>query len=184
MRAFIAIDLPEGIRNRIGELQEELKQCKVNVKFVEKENLHVTLLFLGERAASEVNAAAETLSRCAGSCEPFTLSLQGAGYFGKGNHITTLWVGIAEGNAKLRELTETIARELHITQKGREFHPHVTMGRVRSGRNKEALLHKLSSLEDVKVGEVEVTQLTLKQSTLTPQGPLYADIHTADFTAA
>lgn len=179
MRVFIAIDLPDEIKESIANIENEVRGKDVDVKFVEPKNLHITLKFLGEVNEEKVKEIEETVSDCVKEIKMFTIKLQGIGYFGSENYIKTLWINIREGKDTLIEIIKMLDKGLdHIRKDNYQPNPHLTIGRVRSGRNKEILLDETKRLKDVKVGEIQVKQIKLKKSELTPKGPIYTDLYT------
>lgn len=181
MRCFVAIDLSENIKEKITEITKELKKQDVDVKFVESQNLHITVKFLGEVSEEQVKEISNIAKEVLSPVKQFKINIKGLGYFGSPNYIRTLWVGISDGKEKLHMLIETVNKKLfHIRKEGYAPSAHITIGRVRSGKNKEKLLETIEKLKDVKIGEMVVKEIKLKQSELTREGPVYTDIETFD----
>src|SRR5260370_17315048 len=101
MRTFIAVDLGKPIRDRLVSLQERLAQTGAPVKWVEIENLHVTLLFLGEVDPRDVPAVCRAAADVCKDHVPFTLSVEGVICFGNPRRPRTLWVGTQIGPPEL-----------------------------------------------------------------------------------
>src|SRR5690349_11777092 len=101
LRTFIAVPLEKAVRARLVALQEALARAGGDLKWVEPENLHVTLLFLGEvderQVADVCGAAGEA---CAG-LDAFPLSVEGVGSFGSPRRPRTVWAGIGAGTQEL-----------------------------------------------------------------------------------
>jgi 2'-5' RNA ligase len=107
----------------------------------------------------------------------FTLSFQGIGYFGNERYMRVIWAGVKEGREEFVKLAQSLDGKLSFIRKDEhEPSPHLTIARVRSGRNREILGREVNTLRDVKIGEVRVNEINLKQSVLTPQGPIYSDV--------
>jgi len=176
MRLFVAIDLSENVIERISSIQEKLRSGDFDLKIVEPENLHLTLKFLGE-VDEKQNAHIEKLvSETVKEFHGFTLSFHGIGYFGE-RQMRVIWAGVNSGRDEFVKLAKALDRKLSFIRKDEhEPSPHLTIARVRSGRNREILAREVSSLSDVKIGEVHVKEIRLKQSVLTPQGPIYSDV--------
>jgi 2'-5' RNA ligase len=183
MRLFIAVDLSGEIRKKVAELINQLKGLDVDVKFTEPKNLHFTLKFLGEVRASEgdegvVKDIETSINKAISDIKPFRISVQVLGYFGSPSHIKTLWIDTAlPGREVLVKLASQLNVSLdHIRHEDREPKPHLTIGRVKSGRNREALLSFIEQNKHVKLGEMDVKLVKLKQSVLSREGPQYTDL--------
>lgn len=159
MRLFIGIELPEGIRERVFALEKELP--KEGIKPVAKENLHITIKFIGEKEdASETIAALEKIEN-----EQIKIDVKGVGAFPSMDYINVIWVG-AEGG--LEPLVRKIENALKM--KKERFDGHITIARVRK-RIEAREFFKKHENEDF--GKFTAESFTLYKSTLTPQGPIY-----------
>lgn len=127
MRLFVAITLPDDLRARLAGLASGLP----NARWVTRDNLHLTLRFIGEvdgAQAHDVDAALAEIS-----CPAFTLSLAGIDGFGSGGKVRSLWVGV-EDCAELSRLHGKIERALQksgLPPEGRKFKAHVTLARFK-----------------------------------------------------
>jgi 2'-5' RNA ligase len=177
MRLFVAIDLGEELIDKLVSVQKKIGSRDYDLKLVEPENLHLTLKFLGEVDESRLGQVERLVSESLKGTHPFTLSLQGLGYFGSGSFMKVVWVGVYSGKDEFVRLTRSLESSLSaIRREEREPSPHLTIARVKSGS--QALAHEILSMKDVKLGEVGVKEIKLKQSVLTPQGPIYSDVKT------
>jgi 2'-5' RNA ligase len=178
MRLFVAIELDGSVIARLCSIQEKLRSGDFGLKLVEPENLHFTLKFLGDVQESQLVNVEKAVSEAADGKSPFTLSLHGIGHFG-GSRVGVIWAGVKEGRVEFIGLANELEKRLCFIRKDeRGPSPHLTIARVKSGRNADLLLRELGSLRDVKIGEVRVKEIRLKQSVLTPQGPVYSDVKT------
>ena len=177
MRAFLAITLPEDVRRSLTVLQEDLAGSRADVKWVEPPNLHVTLKFFGEIAEQERQAIEALLARVAQREPRFTLAVEGVGAFPTLTAPRVVWVGLGEGKDAAARIAQTIDREGDASPLQREERPfaaHITLGRVRSGRNRPALVQRLRAVSWQPPGPWQVTSLTLYQSILGSEGPRYS----------
>jgi len=176
-RAFISIDIEdEEVVNRIVEVQERLKASGADLKLVEPENVHLTLKFLGDIPESRVTDVVNAMEKAAETVEPFTMRLKGIGVFPNPNYVRVVWIGVEEGSDETKAMAAVLEQELGrmgFRRERKDFVPHVTVARVRSGRNKDRLIEAIRELSNVEVGEVEVDRIRLKKSILRPQGPEY-----------
>jgi 2'-5' RNA ligase len=177
LRTFIAVDIGKSIRDRAVALQEKLARTGTDVKWVEPENLHVTLLFLGEVVDRDVPAVCRAVADCCQEHPAFTLSVELAGCFPNPRRPRILWVGIGEGTQELVALHDAL--EVPLLELGcyrredRQYTPHITLGRVRSDRPTDSLATELARQAGWKCGTVEVTEVRVMSSQLGSEGPHY-----------
>ncbi len=174
MRTFIAVETSKEQKEKLAEFQEALKKSGADLKIVEKENLHLTLRFLGEISEKEADIVKQSLSKITFS--KFQMHLKGAGAFPNLNHINVIWAGVSEGAAELQALAEKI-NEIKIGQKDeRGFSVHITVARAKSASGKENLLKVLKEFANFDFGSAEVSEIKLKESKLGKNGPTYSDL--------
>lgn len=178
VRSFVSVDIDsEQIVNRCREIQSWLMQIEADLKFVDSKNLHFTLRFIGEIPQDLVDKICSQLKRA--SFERFTANIRGVGVFPSFNRISVVWLGLEKGQEELTKISrqiETILKELGLPADPQGFSPHLTLARVRSGRNKDKLAQVIKSLETYEAGGMEVCSVRLKQSVLTAKGPVYYTI--------
>lgn len=172
MRCFISVDVDRSLINRISEMQGMIKKLDVDVKFVEPENLHFTINFLGEVNEYEISKIRKSLDFLKYEHE-FKINVSGVGHFG-GNHVRTLWLGVKGGEDELRKLMKSVNDSVNFGEKISS--PHLTIGRVKSSKNNEALLRFMTEFKNVNIGEMDVKTVKLKNSTITRKGPVYTDL--------
>jgi 2'-5' RNA ligase len=182
MRAFLAAYIDEEIKEKITEVQEQLKEADAPVKFVEPHNLHFTFKFFGEideKKAEEIMAAVENKVQNYG---PFEIFIKGVGVFPNPRYIRVLWLGVEDSEpfSKLQMDLDEDFVELGF-KKERSYVPHLTMGRVRGAKNKEALISKIDELKEVEIGKMKIEKLLLMESVLKrDSGPIYTVIKEFD----
>jgi len=181
IRSFIAVDLDDAaIKGKIVNAQKDLEQTGADLKLVEPDIMHLTLRFLGEIPGPTVEKVKEILDQV--RFQPFEANFSGLGAFPNLNRINVVWVGIVHGHEELRGIFEQVEpklRQIGMAPDNKGFSPHLTIARVRSGRNKAALGEVVSKMKDTNFGNMPVTCVRLKKSTLTPKGPIYTTIHEA-----
>ena len=128
IRSFLAISLPDDVSDALMDLQDGVR----NARWVEEENLHLTLAFLGDCAPSRLSELDTELGRI--RMEPFDLTVSGAGAFGGGKP-RLLYAGLepSEPLARLQAKVVRTAREQDIALERRKYHPHITVGRCGGG---------------------------------------------------
>jgi len=170
VRVFIAIELPENIKEELDKLVNSLKHSISNVKWVERENFHITIRFIGEVGEGEVLKIERILDEVGSRFSPFEVELN---HMGKFPHV--LWVGIEKGSDILRDIAYTIEGSLlreGFQPADKLFSPHITLGRVKKEIKKLPL--------EMKFGPFlyTVDSITLMESKLFPTGPVYTPVKT------
>ncbi len=179
IRAFIAVELPEALREAVAAFQGELKSAGADVKWVEPANLHFTLKFLGNIREDQVPSLIGTLERACAGAGAFTLSLEGLGAFPRTTAPRVIWVGVREGKEPLEKLAGGIEAEcgrLGFPEEERPFSAHLTIGRTRSPQGIARLIKKLQVAEFPGTPPASIERVVLFQSTLGPQGPAYTPL--------
>ena len=181
IRAFLAIDLKEEFKPQIKEIIEDFKTLNTDIKFVEVENLHFTLKFFGDVDENKINQISEIVSNTLEGFDPFNLKIQGCGAFPNLNHIKVIWLGTEE-NTILNSLHDDLDDEFSKIgfKKDSRFSNHLTIGRMKSAKNKNQVKEKLNDYKTVEIGEMSIGRISLKKSTLTPDGPIYEDVKVFD----
>lgn len=189
MRTFISIELPQSIKDFLSRIQGQLKSSQADVKWVAPKNIHLTLKFLGEIGEKKIDKINTIIEDAAKNINSFYIRISSLGAFPGINSPRVIWVGIDKGDNEIKEiakgLEEKIAK-LGIPKEGRAFSSHITIGRVRSGLNRERLSQYLKTLGD-KFGSGEekpeflADSITLFKSTLAPGGPIYETLKEAAF---
>ena len=174
MRCFIAVDLDEVLVNRVREIQEKIKRLDVDVKFVEAQNLHFTLKFLGEVSNEEIEIVKKDVERAVKGIDAFHVKIGGLGFFGTPGYVRTIWLGITEGVNNFVNLMKNVNECVKIGK--RSDTAHLTIGRVKSGKNRELLMNFINTFRNVNIGEMYVKSVKLKESILTSRGPVYSDL--------
>jgi len=177
MRIFVAIEISEkGILDNIAHLQ---KNISINAKAIPPEQMHFTLQFIGE--VDEISK--EKIINALNTIEfsKFEITIKGIGAFPRAKLPRVLWVGVDNAGGKL---LSNIADQVHkkLLELGfkndKAFKPHVTIFRVKNKIND--VTDELTKFNSKIFGMQEVSQIKLKKSTLTPNGPIYEDLTVVD----
>ena len=178
IRSFLAFDIEDQkIIKRLTHVQAMLTKTGADLKLVKPENIHLTIRFLGDIHPPMVDAIHEEMKQI--SFSPFQVQLEGLGAFPKPNYPRVVWAGIRKGTEELKDVFKQLEprlRGLGITPDNKGFSPHLTIARVRSGRNKAKLAELLFELDDYEFGTINAECLRLKKSDLTPRGPIYSNL--------
>lgn len=188
MRTFIAIELSEEIREALAQVESHLKYSGADVKWVEKNNIHLTLKFLGEITEEKCEKIKAILDEIAKFTKSFEISIKDIGAFPKIDYPRVIWVGLEKGANESKVLAEKIddaLSKIGFQKESRPFAAHLTIGRVRSSKNKQALKEKVISYDNSKLtaqNPQHVSSVILFQSKLMPKGPIYTKLHEARLT--
>ncbi len=169
MRCFIAIDIPEALKPRIVGLQEQFSGY--NVKLVAPQNLHLTLKFLGETEGMGLANRLDFISKI----PSFEIELAGMGCFPSENFVRSIWIGIKHSQ-KLINLQESVSKALGFGEEG--FVSHLTIARLRSQKHRNDIIDVIKNNSCIEIGRMKVTCVKLKESKLSPEGPVYKDVRT------
>jgi 2'-5' RNA ligase len=176
MRAFLGISITDELKPRIESIQDSF--FNFDIKFVEKENLHFNLKFFEEIDEDKVTNLKMILEDICKQFQPFEIKISGIGAFPNKNYVRVIWLGVKDGYQTFTTLAEMIENALESMgfESEEKFVPHLTLGRVRSGRNKNELIALLKELENVEIGIMTVDKIILFQSKLSPNGPIYEEV--------
>jgi 2'-5' RNA ligase len=172
MRLFLAINLPEEVRKNLfitGQSFEDYGRMKA----VEENNIHLTVKFLGEAESESVIELLKPLD-----FKTFEISLKGLGAFPSEDYVKVLWAGVSNGFDDMVSLNEKIDSHLPGFKEKKPYHPHATLGRVKSVRDKEGLAEFFDESREKDFGSFMVRSLDLMKSELLIGGPEYEILKT------
>ena len=173
MRTFVAVEISnESTLNSIAKLQSDLK---IKAKPVSKENMHFTLLFLGEIPDDMAQKVMESLSTV--SFSPIEMKLVDVGAFPNSKSPRVVWIGVNKDAAKnLVELAVQVEEKLLPLgfRSDKPFKPHLTIFRIKNSSGD--ISHELNKFSSVEVGHETISELKFKKSILTPTGSIYTDL--------
>jgi 2'-5' RNA ligase len=176
-RTFIAIEVDKTVRGQMIALQESLARTGASVKWVEPQNIHLTLLFLGEVDDRELPALCKAVAETCAEISPFSMTVEGVGGFPNLRRPRVLWVGVGDGKQEVTALHDRLERPLLelgcYRREDRQYTPHLTLGRVTSDRPADKLTAALAKKTDWLGGQVAVREVQVMASQLSPQGPEY-----------
>ena len=179
IRTFIAVDVTPS--EKFQEFQEALRNVNPRLKYVDGENLHMTLKFLGDIQEDKIYDIEMAMIRSVDGMQTITFSLRGTGVFPNEKSPRVIWVGV-EGGESIIDIAESLEDELEDKGFGREersFVPHITVARVRRGRDKQQSLSRevlsvVKQFDGEDFGTVKVDRIKLVKSQLTSSGPVYS----------
>jgi 2'-5' RNA ligase len=178
IRSFIAFDLDsELVIRRLSEVQTKLVNTGAILKLVKPQNIHITMRFLGNISPSMVSSIYEEMGKIAFAS--FDVEIKGLGVFPKLKYPRVIWAGIRKGADELNNIfnqLEPLLRKLGLKPDSKGFSPHLTIARVKTGKNKGELVQRIQELADHEFGIIRADCLKLKKSVLTSKGPIYSTL--------
>lgn len=185
VRSFIALEVPLSIREALARLGEGVPASAGRVRWVAAPSLHLTLVFLGEIQDGRLIPVAETLRAAASGIPPFVTALSGIGGFPGLERPRVVWVGVGEGAAEVRRLKErldAVLDPLGFEPGERDFHPHLTLGRVKEPGRPGVLAGAAASWK-VPTERWTTRRVVLFRSDLRREGPVYTPLAEAPLAA-
>lgn len=178
MRCFIAIDMPENIKDAIAGVVEKCSHGQKGVRWVSVENIHLTLKFLGDIKEDLISEIEKGLASICMRHDVFNINIRGVGAFPNFKYPNVLWIGI-DGSSELKEIygdIEEFMSELGFEKEDRRFFPHLTIGRVKDRKGIEPVIKELYTFKDTFLGSIKVNEVLLMRSILKPAGAEYSKI--------
>lgn len=178
MRLFIAIPVSQAVEGKSGQILAGISHCS-QVKWVSKAQLHITLRFIGDMDEALVPKLESLLRNVAVSVAPFEMGLGSLGAFPSLNRPKVLFIPVNLGEDNLRQLEKRISsglEEIGVKLEEKEFHPHLTLGRVREGKDAHPAVAELQGLCPAQWEPWKVTRFILFNSKLASTGPVYTKI--------
>jgi len=188
MRIFVGIDLDPEVRGRISRFLEGVESFAPDARWVRPESLHITLKFIGEQTAEQVETVTQRLRRVESG--GFEIRAGGYGFFPTAKAARVFWVGIHAGPqlAALAESVDAATAELGIPRENRVYSPHLTFARGgrsgspkwRKGDGRNALFatleKRLAAMGELDFGTIAACEFILYQSQLSPGGSKYTKL--------
>ncbi len=176
-RTFIAIDPGKGIRDRLVSLQQGLQRTGIKAKWVQPDNLHLTLLFLGEVDYTIVPDVCKAVTEAMQAKASFPMTLATTGCFPNARRPRIIWAGVGEGAAEVVAVHDSLEPPLMALgcyrREERMFTPHLTIGRIQGNGRVPDLAPALAQFADWSGGQTMVDEVLVLSSELTPKGPIY-----------
>jgi RNA 2',3'-cyclic 3'-phosphodiesterase len=187
MRLFVALDIPQEIRERIAQFQTGLKALAPDVRWVSTESFHVTLKFIGEVAPEQLDGFKKALAEV--RSERFDVTFRNYGFFPNPRSARVLWVGIEapEELAQLASAVDVATQTMGIAREEHAFTPHLTLARSGSGRPQRGrgdaanqrfarVSEHLQQFPAPEFGTMTATEFFLYESKLSPRGAQYTKL--------
>ncbi len=176
-RTFIAIDLSEALRERLGQLPGQLAErlSLSSLRWVPPERLHLTLRFLGDVDDAGLGAICRAVETTAATGEPFEMFLRPPQQLPRRMTDRMLLAEVYDPTDRLASLASRLDETLAaagFAPEGRAFRPHVTLARTKARRGRVPR-RATDALAELDLGQCDVDRMTVYTSELTRQGPIY-----------
>ena len=179
MRAFIAIEIPQAVKEGMAVVRDRLRSAGVDAGWSRPEGVHLTLKFLGEVSEELVPEIMRTLALALGDAGRFRLGVEGVGVFPNPAAARVVWFGLSgdvQALAALQAAVEQAMAGLGIERDDRPFTPHLTLGRIRLIRKRSAWLEGLAEVRNSRLPGFEVGSVSLIESQLRQTGAVYREL--------
>jgi RNA 2',3'-cyclic 3'-phosphodiesterase len=176
IRTFIAVEIPDNITSAIRELQQGLKDYGVDIRWIRPENIHLTLKFLGDVRAADIDNIYEAISRTVDGIAAIPLKAKGIGVFPGIKRPRVLWVGLTgqlESLMKLQKMLDSNLKGIGFPQEKRSFKGHLTIGRINTIMPGKKFGDALMAFRNFESEAFIAHKIILFKSELKPQGAVY-----------
>ena len=175
MRIFIGIKLDDTVLDSIETFLKPFRKIASPVKWTKRENLHITLKFIGDVPDDTYSEIETRLTAADFNTGPMDLKFTGCGKFGKNSDMNIFWVGM-EKNEKLEDMFNRIEAALEkagFPKETRAFKPHITVARNKKTFNFKSFFQLIDDNKERVISEFTITRFQVFKSLLTPEGPIY-----------
>jgi 2'-5' RNA ligase len=186
-RSFFAVELSGEIAAGVRKIQGALRNRAVGVRWVRPEGIHLTLKFLGEVEPDRIEAIEHKAGEVIQGICPFIVEIKGGGGFPSAKNPRVIWIGVEDHSGMLKQLqtqVEAGMAELGFTQERRGYTPHLTVGRLRSGKGSKTVTQAIDAIKTSDLGSLEVREIILFRSHLKPTGAEYTKLSSFPLEAA
>lgn len=181
VRTFVAVELPQQVKDDLVELRRELSKAGQDVvRWVSIDGMHLTLKFLGEIPVDSVPQATAALEEAARGMAPFVVETGDLGFFPNSQRPRVFWIGLkgcVSELLRLKDNVEVALEALGFPREAREFSPHLTLARFKdmsSPEERRRFAEKAASVKLPESRRIPVEALSLMRSTLRPEGAAYS----------
>lgn len=182
-RLFVAVAVPPQVQDVIEQAQMALRRVLPEdlVRWTKHEQFHLTLRFLGNVDARRVPELESMLREACRPFNPMTLQATGIGFFPEKRFPRVLWVGLQEPTEQLSKLfyaVQNATRSFASEPVEDDFHPHITLARIKRIQKREAeqLKQAAAGFSRVLFGEWSAEEVHLMRSRLLPAGAQHVPV--------
>src|SRR4030043_179224 len=188
IRSFLAFELPPDIKRMVKDISEDVRRSGLGLKLVKVDNIHLTVISMGNIRSEDVQAIGEEAEDVCVGCEPFEIALKGLGVFPNTRRPRVLWLGLEMETERISSFRDSLQERLldfGVKEEKRAFTPHLTLGRFRKPERNDTILGDIiSRYADIKgpVGRLE--ELIMFKSELRTGGAEYKRLKTCPLKAS
>lgn len=182
IRLFIAIDLPESLRDAIRAIQTDIRGSGFKAKWTAPENMHLTLKFLGNADAYYIDKINQAIQTTVQEMTPFQLSGRRLGVFPNPRRPRVIWIGLQGDIGTLLGLQKQVEAQMALLgfpKEKRTFTGHLTIGRIKGKASLRQVDRMLTQYETLETDVFRVNEIILFKSQLKPSGPIYTRLGVA-----
>ena len=179
IRTFIAFELPEKIRSFISSIQEDLKSNRLDARWIQPKNIHLTLKFLGNINKADTQKVGAAIFKSAADYAPISLAVKGIGAFPGISHPRVLWIGIRGQIDVLIQLQRGLDNNLEkigFPKENRPFKGHLTLARVKGQINQAKLINAMKKYGEFEPKSFIADNIILFKSDLKSTGAVYTKL--------
>lgn len=172
MRLFVCVWVPDVLRKKIKDFQEKMVDLPMKAKFVETDNLHFTVTFLGEISDDKLPDLKNKLDESVKDIDKFNVKIEELKVIPNENYARVIGIKVKDGEIAnlIKNVTNLIGGKYYLEQK-------ITLCRIKNIFEREKLQKFIEINKNIKIGEFQVDAVSLAQSKLTRSGPIYKTIH-------
>ena len=178
IRAFVALEIPPGLRQDLCEEQDRLRERLPRARWVRPASIHLTLKFLGDCQRDVLDALAHELRPALAGHGRVHVTLHGSGFFPSPRRPRVAWIGgQAEGAPEAVEVVDEVARRHGFSRERRRWALHLTLARLRDPWPSPAVESFLEWGEGLRLAPFDCSEVVLFESALRPEGAVYTALH-------
>lgn len=184
IRTFIAIELPENIISSILKVQDGIRSYGLKASWVRRENIHLTLKFLGDINTSDIENIGKEIVEAAKEYPPLNLTAKGMGVFPSIKRPRVIWIGITGQIHRLMVLQKTLDKRLEtigFPRENRPFKGHLTIGRIKRKIDSQRLMTAFREFGEFESETFTANKLVFFKSELNPSGAIYTKLKIVSF---
>ncbi|OIP61416.1 MAG: RNA 2',3'-cyclic phosphodiesterase [Nitrospirae bacterium CG_4_9_14_3_um_filter_53_35] len=178
IRAFIAVEIPEELKQGLVRLQQAFQSRGDRVTWVRPQGMHITLKFLGEIGEESISEIGEEIKGVCAEVPRFHAGISGTGVFPNEKQPRTLWVGIKDGAEPLKQIARDLEARLArigFVPERRPFSAHITIGRIKEIRDRRRFAAQIAKHKESEIGSMTAEAVHLFESRLRPDGAVYIE---------
>jgi 2'-5' RNA ligase len=181
IRSFLAFELPPDIKRMVKDISEDIRRTRLDLKCVKVDNIHLTVVFMGNIRSEDVLAIGEEARDVCVDFDPFEIALKGLGVFPNTRRPRVLWLGLEVETERISSFRDSLQERLldfGVREEKRAFTPHLTLGRFRKPEKCDPLLGDIiSRYADIKGPAGRLEELVMFKSELRPGGAEYTKLN-------